>query len=156
MTPCRRARSGPRPGRLAPRGGEHGYYSAELVVLTPMLVGLFLFVAYLGCLAGGKQQMDDLTRVAAESAVLHDRWSDAASSATEESQQQADDDPDLRCPDGWLSLDGSQWEPGGSVAVTASCSIVTAGIFPGAPASVPVTSSAVAPISPYHAVSSAP
>jgi len=136
--------------------GEHGYYSAELVILTPMLIGFFLFVVYLGYLANGKQQMDDLTRVAAQNAILHDQWSDAFTSSSQESDEQVNDDGSLLCPTGWLSFNGSHWEPGGAVTVTANCSLKTSGIFPGAPASVPVSSKTIAPISPYHSVTSLP
>ena len=119
-----------------------------------MLIGFFLFVVYLGVLANGKQQMDDLTRVAAQNAVLHDQWSDAYSSSSRESQQQAVDDTALECPSGWLSLNGSRWQPGGSVTVSANCSIETGGIFPGAPTTIRVSSRSTAPISRFHAATS--
>jgi Flp pilus assembly protein TadG len=104
------------------RRDERGSAAVELVLLTPLLVSLMLFVVALGRMASAEGTVDDAARDAARS---------AANARTEPDARRAGDllaravlsENGMECASLDISIDTSDWRAGGSVGVAISCPI---------------------------------
>jgi Flp pilus assembly protein TadG len=104
------------------RGGERGSATVELVILTPLLILLLLFVVSLGRLAGARIDVGGAAAQAARAASIA-RSPAAASSFAQQTATSALASQHITCAHLDVSVDTSDFVPGGSVAVTVSCAV---------------------------------
>lgn len=102
--------------------GEEGSATAELVILTPLLILLLLFVVALGRLAGARIEVDGAAAQAARAASIA-RNSTQATAAAQQSASSALSSQHVSCTHLAVSVDTTDFTPGGSVAVTVSCAV---------------------------------
>lgn len=126
--------------------------TAEMVVLTPLLVLIALAAIAFGRLESAAAQVSDAARGAAEAAVI---WptTDQANDAAEETAAYALSSDGITCDPYTVNLDTSDWQPGGNLSVTVSCTVSFAEVaLPGMPGSRTLTQTVVAPIETYRAL----
>jgi Flp pilus assembly protein TadG len=107
-------------GRL--RGDETGSVTAELVLLTPLLILLLLFVVGLGRLSGARLDVDGAAAQAARAASIA-RDPTTATAMAQQTATAALGSDHVTCAQLIVNTDTSQFIPGGSVAVTVTCSV---------------------------------
>lgn len=108
--------------RRSQQRDEAGSATAELVILTPVLILLLLFVVALGRLAGARGQVDGAAAQAARAASLA-RDPAAATASAAQTAQAALGAEHITCTHLGVAVDTTQFSPGGNVAVTVSCSV---------------------------------
>ena len=104
------------------RRDERGSATVELVILTPLLILLLLFVVCLGRLAGARIDVSGAAAQAARAASIA-RSPAAASSFAQQTATSALASQHITCAHLDVSVDTSDFVPGGSVAVTVSCGV---------------------------------
>lgn len=136
------------------RSDEAGSVTAELVLLTPLLILLLLFVVALGRLAGARLDVEGAAAQAARAASIASDPSSAVAMARQTASAALGSD-DVTCGELTVSTDTAQFAPGGSVAVTVTC-VVGLSDLTGLrlPASESVTSTATSVIDTYRSGSS--
>lgn len=106
--------------------GDGGSASTELVVLTPVLVLLMLFVVLAGRLG---QATQDVTQAAAEAAraasIVRGLDASGIARATAEDNLAA---AGVRCRDLAVAIDGANQRPGGTVRVDLRCDVELSGV----------------------------
>lgn len=102
--------------------GEEGSATAELVILTPLLILLLLFVVALGRLAGARIEVDGAAAQAARAASIAGNPTQA-NAAAQQSASSALSSQHITCTHLSVSVDTTDFTPGGSVAVTVSCAV---------------------------------
>jgi Flp pilus assembly protein TadG len=108
---------------LTPRlAGERGSVAAELVLLTPILILMLLFVVALGRLAGARLDVDGAAAQAARAASIA-RDPATATAMAQQTAAAALGSDHVTCAQLTVSTDTTQYAPGGSVAVTVTCSV---------------------------------
>ena len=117
----------------APRDSEEGSIAVELVILTPLLLVLLMFVVGLGRIAHAKGEVDGAAADAARSASLL-RTDAAALEAGERAARAHLAGGSCRSID--IDIDTTQLRPGGAVTARVRCtaSLARLGLagFPGA------------------------
>ena len=105
-----------------PRRGEAGGASVELVILTPVVLSLFLFVVAGGRLADARAKVDGAARDSARAASIARSPGRARSegSAAAESRLTAGG---VECRELQVDTDTSAFRAGGRVTSTISCSV---------------------------------
>ena len=129
--------------------GTDGGVSAELAILTPVLMLLCLFVVLTGRLG---QAEHDVTQAAAEAARAASlvRVGDVTAVARATAVRNLDASG-VRCQAFDVATDLSDHRPGGSVAVDVSCDVDLRGVSgPGLPRGHVISSSAVEVIDTYR------
>ena len=101
---------------------EHGSATAELVILTPLLILLLLFVVSLGRLAGARADVDGAAAQAARAASIA-RSPAVAEASAQQTASSALGSQHITCAHLDVSVDTTDFVPGGSVAVTVSCAV---------------------------------
>ena len=101
---------------------QRGSAAVELVLITPVLIALMLFVVAGGRLASSRADVDAAARDSARAASI------ARSPATAERDANAAAeatliDRHLSCQTMTVTIDTSQFRPGGTVATTVSCDV---------------------------------
>ncbi|MGH9055264.1 MAG: TadE/TadG family type IV pilus assembly protein [Acidimicrobiales bacterium] len=146
------ARLVPRRGRL--RGDESGAAATELVLLTPLLILMLLFVVALGRLAGARLDVDGAAAQAARAASIA-RDPATATAMARQTATAALGSAGVTCADLTVGTDTAQFVPGGSVAVTVTC-VVGLSDLTGLrlPAAESVSSTATSVIDTYRSASS--
>ena len=112
-------------GRRRPRAtaeGERGSATAELVLLTPLLILVLLFVVALGRLASARLQVDGAASQAARVVSLARNPATAINLATTTASQTLTGQHHT-CAHLSVAVDTSAFRPGGWVAVTVSCAV---------------------------------
>jgi len=104
------------------RRDETGSVTAELVLLTPLLILLLLFVVALGRLSGARLDVDGAAAQAARAASIA-RDPTTATAMAEQTATAALGSDHVTCAQLTVNTDTSQFTPGGSVAVTVTCSV---------------------------------
>jgi Flp pilus assembly protein TadG len=105
------------------RGGRQaGSATVELVLVTPLLILLLLFVVALGRLAGARLQVDGAAGQAARAASLA-RDPAGAVAAAQQTAAQALAASHVTCQQLDVSVDTAAFRPGGWVAVTVTCAV---------------------------------
>lgn len=104
------------------RARETGSVSAELVILTPLLILLLLFSVALGRIAGSRINIDGAASQAARAASIA-RNPAAASGIAEKTAAAALADQDVTCANLDVTVDTGDFRAGGSVAVTVTCTV---------------------------------
>lgn len=131
---------------------ERGSATAELVILTPLLILFLLFVVALGRLAGARIDVDGAAAQAARAASIA-RSPALATAVAQQTASTALSSQHVTCAHLAVSVDTADFTPGGSVAVTVSCGVDLADLtglhLPGSDA---VTSHFVAPLDRYRSV----
>jgi Flp pilus assembly protein TadG len=135
-------------GRL--QSEERGSVTAELVLLTPLLILLLLFVVGLGRLAGARIEVDGAAAQAARAASIA-RSPEGATLAAKQTATSALGSDHITCAQLSVSTDTAQFTPGGSVAVTVTCTVSLSELTGlRVPASESVTNRSVAVIDQYR------
>lgn len=106
------------------RRGEAGSVSAELAVLTPLMILLLLFVVAAGRLADARAEVDAAAHAAARAASLQ-RTPGAAVRAAEAVARDTLADRGPSCAAVSVQVDTGRFIPGGSVSVVVSCRVST-------------------------------
>ena len=139
----------PRRERL--RRDETGSVAAELVLLTPLLILLLLFVVALGRLSGARLEVDGAAAQAARAASIARDPATAVAMATQTAAALGSDH--VTCAQLTVSTNTAQFAPGGSVAVTVTCTVALSDLTGlRLPASESVSSRAVAVIDTFRSV----
>lgn len=129
--------------------GAHGGVSAELAILTPVLMLLCLFVVLTGRLGQAQQDVTQAAAEAARAASLA-RVGDVAAVARATAARNLDASG-VRCQAFDVATDLSDHRPGGSVAVDVRCDVDLHGVAGlGLPRSGLISSRAVEVIDTYR------
>jgi Flp pilus assembly protein TadG len=136
------------------RRDERGSVTAELVLLTPLLILMLLFVVALGRLSGARIEVNGAAAQAARAASIA-RDPATATAMAKQTATAALSSDHVTCAQLSVNTDTAQFQPGGSVAVTVTCT-VSLGELTGLrlPASHSVTSRSVAVIDQYRSATS--
>ena len=139
---------GRRWGRL--HRDERGSVTAELVLLTPLLILLLLFVVALGRLSGARLDVDGAAAQAARAASIA-RDPSTATAIAQQTATAALGSDHVTCAQLTVETDTAQFAPGGSVAVTVTCHVALSDLTGlRLPASESVTSTASSVIDTYR------
>ena len=132
---------------------ERGAVATELVLLTPLLILLLLFVVALGRLAGARINVDGAAAQAARAASIATTPA-GASAAAQQTATAALGSDHVICATLKVTTNTARFAPGGSVSVTVSCSVALSDLTGlRLPASEDVASSAISVIDTYRSVS---
>jgi Flp pilus assembly protein TadG len=101
---------------------ESGAVATELVLLTPLLIVLLLFVVALGRLAGARINVDGAAAQAARAASIATTPAQAAASAQQVATAALGSDH-VTCATLQVATDTARFAPGGSVTVTVTCAV---------------------------------
>lgn len=104
------------------RGDEAGSATAELVILTPLLILFLLLVVALGRLSGARGEVDGAAAQAARAASIT-RDPASATLAAQQTAAAALASEHLTCANLGVDVDTAAFTPGGTVAVTVSCTV---------------------------------
>ena len=104
------------------RPDEDGSATAELVILTPVLILFLLLVVALGRLSGARLDVNGAAAQAARAASIARDPATATTDATQTATA-ALASQHLTCAHLSVAVDTAQFNPGGAVAVTVSCSV---------------------------------
>jgi Flp pilus assembly protein TadG len=125
-----------------------------LVLLTPLLILILLFVVALGRLAGARIEVDGAASQSARAASLA-RDPATASATAQQTATAALGSDHITCAQLSVNTDTAQFQPGGAVAVTITCNVSLSDLTGlRLPASQSVTSRSVAVIDQYRSASS--
>ena len=132
---------------------ESGAVAAELVLLTPLLIVLVLFVVALGRLASARLDVDGAAAQAARAASIATDPTSATAMANETATAALGADH-VTCADLRVDTDTARFAPGGSVAVTVTCTVGLSDLTGlRLPAAESVTSTATSVVDTFRAVS---
>ena len=135
------------------RHDESGSVTAELVLLTPLLILMLIFVVALGRLSGARLEVDGAAAQAARAASIARDPATATAMATQTATAALGSDH-VTCGQLTVSTDTAQFAPGGSVAVTVTCHVALSDLTGlRLPASESVTSRATAVIDTFRSTS---
>ena len=113
-------------GARAGAGGglrdERGAVATELVLLTPLLIVMLLFVVALGRLAGARINVDGAAAQAARAASIA-TTPGGATAAAQQSAAAALGSDHVTCATLQVATDTARFAPGGSVTVTVTCAV---------------------------------
>lgn len=146
-TRFRHPSTGRRPGR------DGGSSTAELVILTPVVVLLVLFVVGLGRFAYSRELVAQAALAAARAASLADTPSQAVDLAQAAGQASLSG-AGLSCQSFTADADTGAFQAGGAVTVTVSCTAnLTDTVLTGLPGHTTVTATATVPLEKFRAFS---
>ena len=132
---------------------ERGSVTAELVILTPLLVLMLLFVVALGRLAGARIDVEGAAAHAARAASIA-RSPASAAGAAQEAAASALAGQGVSCGQFSVSVGTADFVPGGSVTVTLSCSVRLADLIGlRLPSAETLSATAVEPVDLYRGLS---
>ncbi len=100
---------------------ERGSAALELVLVTPVLVALLLFVVLVGRLAAARSDVDRAARDAARAASLARSPAEAVAAAQAASSAAVGES--LPCAALEVNVDTSNFEPGGTVTTAVTCTV---------------------------------
>ena len=133
--------------------GERGGATVELVLLTPLLILVLLFVVALGRLASARLEVDSAAAQAARAASMARDPATAAALARQFAAAGLAGHR-LTCAPLAVSTDTAAFTPGGWVAVQVTCTASLAGLsLLALPGSETITSRFVEPLDVYRAAS---
>ena len=101
---------------------DRGSITTELVLVTPVAIALLCLVALVGRTASAREQVDEASRDAARAASL-ERDPSAATRAAETSASGSLDTGGFHCAAARVSVDTSEFTPGGQVNVHIECDV---------------------------------
>ena len=103
-------------------GAESGSVATELVLLTPLLILMLLFVVALGRTVSARLEVDGAAAQAARAASIA-RDPATATAMAEQTATTALGTDHVTCGDLTVSTDTADFTPGGQVAVTVTCTV---------------------------------
>ncbi len=142
---------GPPPWRTR-RRGDTGSLTVELVVLTPVLLVVAMASLVCGRVVEARQQVVEASRAGAEAAAVLPtvgtaQWVGSMNAVIDLIGRTH------TCAHVAISIDTSEFVPGGSVSVHVTCQVLLSDLaFPGLPGSTVVQATATAPLDPYRSV----
>ena len=101
---------------------ERGAVATELVLLTPLLILMLLFVVALGRLAGARIDVDGAAAQAARAASTATTPAQATAAAQQAATAALGSDH-VTCATLQVATDTARFAPGGSVTVTVTCAV---------------------------------
>ena len=101
---------------------ERGAVATELVLLTPLLILMLLFVVALGRLAGARINVDGAAAQAARAASIA-TTPGGATAAAQQAAAAALGSDHVNCATLQIATDTARFAPGGSVTVTVTCAV---------------------------------
>ena len=101
---------------------ERGAVATELVLLTPLLILMLLFVVALGRLAGARINVDGAAAQAARAASIATTPAQATAAAQQAATAALGSDH-VTCATLQVATDTARFAPGGSVTVTVTCAV---------------------------------
>ena len=132
---------------------ESGSVTAELVLVTPLLLLLLLFVVALGRLASARLDVDGAASQAARAASIA-RDPTTATAMAQQSATAALSGDGVTCSSLNVVTDTASFSPGGEVAVTVTCTVGLADLAGlRLPSSTSISSRSVAVVDTYRAAS---
>ena len=133
--------------------GETGSVTAELVLVTPLLILLLLFVVALGRLASARLNVDGAASQAARAASIA-RDPATANAMAQQTATAALSSDGVTCSSLNVVTDTASFSPGGEVAVTVTCTVELADLAGlRLPSSTSISSRSVAVVDTYRAAS---
>ena len=130
--------------------GERGAVATELVLLTPLLILMLLFVVALGRLAGARINVDGAAAQAARAASIA-TTPGGATAAAQQAATAALGSDHVTCATLQVATDTARFAPGGSVTVTVTCAVALGDLTGLAlPATESVSSTAASVIDTYR------
>ncbi|MDA8285165.1 MAG: pilus assembly protein [Actinomycetota bacterium] len=146
-----------RPRSRCPRSSGHrgirderGAVTTELVLLTPLLILLLLFVVALGRLAGARINVDGAAAQAARAASIAATPGEASAAAQQTATAALGSDH-VTCATLQVATNTARFAPGGSVTVTVTCAVALSDLTGlRLPVSERVSSSAISVIDTYR------
>jgi len=132
---------------------ESGSVTAELVLVTPLLLLLLLFVVALGRLASARLDVDGAASEAARAASIA-RDPATATAMAQQTATAALSSDGVTCSSLNVVTDTASFSPGGEVAVTVTCTVGLADLAGlRLPSSTSLSSRSVAVVDTYRAAS---
>ena len=132
------------------RAEESGSVATELVLLTPLLILMLLFVVALGRTVSARMEVDGAAAQAARAASIA-RDPATATAMAEQAATTALGSDHVTCATLKVTINTARFAPGGSVSVTVSCSVALSDLTGlSLPASEHVTSTAISVIDTYR------
>ena len=129
---------------------ERGAVATELVLLTPLLIVMLLFVVALGRLAGARINVDGAAAQAARAASIA-TTPGGATAAAQQAATAALGSDHVTCATLQVTTDTARFAPGGSVTVTVTCAVALGDLTGLAlPATESVSSTAASVIDTYR------
>lgn len=136
--------------RLRRADRDAGYSTAELVVIAPVIVVLLLFVVGLGRYSSSKQLVEQAA-MAAGRAASQGATAQQAADRAQAAGAASLDDAGISCVDFSMVADTGDFQPGGSVTVTLTCTASLSGlVLSGLPGSTTVSASSTVPLEIYR------
>ena len=133
------------------RAAEEGSVATELVLLTPLLILMLLFVVALGRTVSARMEVDGAAAQAARAASIA-RDPATATAMAQQAATTALGSDHVTCADLTVTTDTADFAPGGQVAVTVSCTVDLADLVGlRLPASQSISSTSTAVIDLYRA-----
>ena len=137
-------------GRARLRANETGAATTELVLLTPALITVLLFVIALGRVTSARQDVDAAARDAARAAA-NTRSAQAAERAGDDAARAALVEGGVECRTLAVDVDTAGFRAGGTVRASVSCTVEFGDLAGVAlPLSRTITSTFAAPIDRYR------
>ena len=104
------------------RGDESGSVATELVLLTPLLILMLLFVVALGRTVSARMEVDGAASQAARAASIG-RDPATATAMAQQAATRALGTDHVTCGDLTVTTDTADFAPGGQVRVTVTCTV---------------------------------
>jgi Flp pilus assembly protein TadG len=138
--------------RLQGNDSDAGYSTAELVVITPVVIVLLLFVVGLGRYAYSKQLVQQASMAAARAAALTSSALQAADRAQAAGQASLGS-AGLSCQVFDVVTDAGDFQPGGTVSVTVTCTANLSDlVLTGLPGHTTVSATSTVPLENYRQI----
>lgn len=131
---------------------ERGAAAIELVLMAPVLLAVLLLVVGLGRMAQARQQIESVAADSARAASL-ERNTALSAAAARTAAQRSLGDGGLSCTGLQVHVDISDYQPGGQIQVTVSCTAQLRDVaLSGLPGTRVFTATSTVPIETYRAV----
>jgi Flp pilus assembly protein TadG len=135
-----------------PRTGDadRGSSTAELVIVTPIIIIMLLLVVAFGRYAYGKQLVEQAASAAARAASLSTTAAQADSRAHQAASASLSD-AGVSCTSMSITVDDSDFRAGGTVGATLTCTADLSGLaLAGLPGSVTISATGRAPLEQFR------
>jgi len=137
------------------RDDERGSATAELVLLTPVLIIMLLFIVFCGRLADATLRLEDATHQAARAASLA-RSTTSAQNDAQATASAALADAGITCQSLAVIVDTAGLRPGATVSVDVTCTVGLSDLaLLGVPGSTTLSASFSSPVDTYRGVTGA-
>ena len=132
------------------RRDERGTAAIELVLMAPVLMVILLFVVGLGRMAHARQQIESVAADSARAASLERNTSQSAAAAQTAAEHSLGESG-VSCTNLQVNVDLVDYQPGGQVRVTVSCTTKLGDVaLAGFPGSRVFTATSTVPIETYR------